>query len=226
MTAVGTKSPEILDYWRRFYAAHAAGVPMQPSDFAQQMRRDHGLTGLVVDIGTGSGRDALWIAGRATSVIACDATSEAVDLVRHAARVRRHTNIDVRRVNIGLPGDLAALSTAIGQWRTANQNDDESVTLYARFLLHAIPVEIEWALVAWARSVLHVGERFLLEYRTAELDADEYVFGSHYRRPVDPAEFIQVARQAGFSQVHTEMSRDFAVFGDERPLVARSTLEV
>jgi hypothetical protein len=93
---------------------------------------------------------------------------------------------------------------------------------YGRFLLHAIDESAQNSLIGFTASELSPGDFLALEYRVAELERGQYVYGDHYRRPVDPLTVEQQCRSTGFQSVKTEVSKDFAVLEEERPLIART----
>ena len=218
----GEPDTEQIDhYWQDFYShARAATVPQEPSDFASHCA-DLIVPGcLVIDIGTGTGRDALHFSRSGFPVLAVDAAPSAIDEVRAHAR---RDNLTLR-AECADAADLDACE-AISQTIESHRADATStagVTVYSRFFLHSVPRDVQQSMLRWVAGALSPGEQVLLEYRTDLLD--HYVFGSHFRRAVAPEQVHDDAGAAGLSVVTSEVSRDFAPFKDERPNVGRTTL--
>lgn len=207
-------------FWDHFYAADAmAAVPDGPTGFARYVAHNFRDVGLLVELGCGSGRDALWF-GRSTRfrVIATDASLVAISRLRGQIPSDRLT---VARVDLNCTESLNELLDTVEGLRS-DESVGERAMVYGRFLLHAIDEPAQRALLEFASKVLRPGDVLALEYRARKLNSGQYVFGDHYRRPVVPADFANACYSAGFSYVKTAVSDEFAVLGAERPLIGRT----
>lgn len=220
-----TLQAQIAKYWESFYARDS-GVPPSESDFARWVSQQIGSIDILVDFGCGTGRDSIWFAkSGAPHVIATDNAHAGLAAVRRRADDLGLPNLIVAQVDLNAPKSLAALKNSLAEVRatalTARETHLRTV-FYARFLLHAIEETAQEALLKFCAAELRAGDWLALEYRATELNAGNYVFGDHYRRPVDPELIEKSCIALGFSSVESVVSDEFAVLGDERPLVART----
>lgn len=70
-------------YWNKYY--NSCEVPELPSQFAVFVLGEINPTA-IIDIGCGSGRDALYFAGRGIPTIGIDGSASAVDLCNQKSR--------------------------------------------------------------------------------------------------------------------------------------------
>lgn len=206
------------DYWDSFYANAAdRTVPEEPSPFARWVGDQH-QTGSeaarpprIVDVGTGTGRDALWFSSCGFDVFGLDYSPQAVAL---AAR---------RASAAGLTAAFDLLDLYDDEQVTARaaQIAAPATSVYARFLVHAVEDTGRANLLALAATVCAGGSRSYLEFRTGKDAEARHVFGEHFRRFLDPSVVVDEAEQLGGTVVHHEEGHGLAVYGDEDPHVAR-----
>lgn len=207
------------DYWNRTYGR--VGKPIQPSSFAQSVI-ENGWIGpqvaAVVDLGCGTARD--------TAHVAQDRPGLGLDYShvvtgKNQEYWAERPNLTFRQADVR---DAAALEAVLKDFAAAHGGP---LALYSRFFLHAIDDEAESSLLKALKGALPSGSVALLEFRT-HLDRDlEKVFDDHYRRFVDPDDFVQRFLKAVPSQVrHQEAGRGLAPYKDEDPHVARLVLDV
>lgn len=208
------------EYWEDFYGDRASSLTPSPSAFAQEVATSLSDRQMLLELGSGSGRDFHLLRKHCGRSLATDASHAAVKMVRNALEAEQCEVASAEVFDVESAEDRDFLRTVLEEWR---QSFDMPFVFYARFFLHAIPLEAERHLLEWSWETLRPGEVFHLEYRAAEIDG-EYTFGRHYRRPVDPASVEELARLVGFSDAASRTSNDFARYGSERPLVARTRL--
>lgn len=211
--------PEASEYWREFYSSRPEQVPHEPSQFALSLSGVVPPDCTVIDIGCGTGRDSLWWARR-QPVLAVDGSAAALEFLDREAAKAGNLPVSIHQADLSDSASMRSLGATVDALRGAGAK----FSVYARFLLHAIPREAEFALLSWCKSTLAPGESVHLEYRASPLEPEEYVFGAHYRRPIDPIEVEAAARELGFAHATSQVSDGFAVFKGERPLVARTLL--
>jgi hypothetical protein len=200
-----------VTYWDEFYARQARAVPTEPSAFAcWVVERDPRPTALV-DIGSGTGRDSLWLSEQGIRVLGCDYSKSGVHYAAQRA-AERGSSAAFRRLNLY---DLRQmLATAA---RLAYDGDMDAV--YARFLVHALEDEGRQNLWRFSRSVLSGTQgRIYLEFRT---EATEHEFGEHFRRFVQPGVVRAELESYGFDIEHCEDRHGLAVHHSEDPRVCR-----
>ncbi|NMO03501.1 class I SAM-dependent methyltransferase [Gordonia sp. TBRC 11910] len=202
------------DHWWPFYFGQSQkSVPTEPSAFARWVDGRESPDTQIVDIGTGTGRDALWFARQGHQVLGLDyvpaATERAGILADEEglpARFKTLNLYDARQV-LGIGGELA--------------HRDEAPVLYGRFLIHALQDAGRKNLWRIARMALRRGGRFYLEFRTG-LDADaEHEFGEHFRRYLEPDAVVAEIEEAGGRVEYCEAGHGFAVYKQEDPHVCR-----
>lgn len=177
----------------------------------------------VVELGCGNGRDGLAIAQRASRYVGLDACPIAVGRFQDV----------VQSTELAASGRL---SVQQANFTTLDFNTfgegAKRLVLYSRFSLHSIDYEeaerlldnvaqistAPWVLVLEARTIFDtlygqgtkVGRH---EFRT-----------DHYRRFIDPDEFLANLTRR-FSVRYFEISKGFAPFGEEDPIVMRAEIQ-
>jgi len=211
----------ISRYWDDFYGTRT-DIPDAASSFAHWVADRLGGIDLLVEFGCGTGRDAIWFADfNAQFVVATDASQAALNQLESRAATLSLSNLTTLKTDLVHPRSLTELADAIAQVRNRFDSPVKKV-FYSRFLLHAITEVAQQNLITFIASQFRPGDIFVTEYRAAKLESDEYVFGTHYRRPVDPDQLAQMCRSSRFTRVDTCLSKDFAVHQTERPLVGRT----
>jgi len=196
--------------WDDFYARHARGrVPRQPSAFARWVEEHHPSERRLIDLGTGTGRDALYFARRGRPVTG-------LDFAPGYRRARRRAREQGWPVTFG---DLNLYDTrAVLAWGTALSRSEEPVDLYARFVWAVLEPLGRDNLVRLASMALRRGGLLFLEFRTgAEAEDPERSSATGS----DPAAVLAHLRAAGATIVSTTSGSGLAVLGDEDPDVCR-----
>lgn len=210
-TAPGGEDHEHRAYWERFYASAASSaVPQAPSAFAAWVAQRDEFEGPVVDVGTGTGRDALWFSGRGFDVLGLDYAESAV---ARAAAAAREQGVDARfdRLDLYHLGEVADVGERIAREVAPN-------AVYARFVVHALEDDGRGNLWRLARTALGSGGRLYLEFRVAET---AHVFGEHYRHFVASDLVADEIGAEGGRIEHHEVGYGLAVYKTEDPKVAR-----
>ncbi|HWL99909.1 MAG TPA: class I SAM-dependent methyltransferase, partial [Nocardioidaceae bacterium] len=200
-------------WWSFYFGRPRDAVPTEPSPFARWVHDREPPGSAIVDIGTGTGRDALWFARQKRDVLGLDyipaATERAGRQARDEdlpARFRTLNLYDTRQV-LAIGADLA--------------HRDEQPVLYGRFLIHALEDAGRHNLWRIASMCLRRGGRFYLEFRTGQ-DADaEHEFGEHFRRYLDPDTVVAEIEARGGQIEHREAGHGLAVYKHEDPHVCR-----
>jgi SAM-dependent methyltransferase len=209
------------EYWDRFYAgAVDRTVTDEPSAFAWWVHDQHAtaadaaLPVRLVDIGMGTGRDALWFSGRGYDVLGLDYSPKAVALAeRRAAAAGLTAGFDL--LDLYDDEQVASMAAALAA---------PSTTVYARFLVHAIEDLGRANLLALAATVCAGSGRLFLEFRTGKDAEALHVFGEHFRRFLEPSVVVDEVEELGGTVLHREEGHGLAVYGDEDPHVARLVL--
>ena len=198
-------------YWQLFYATKASKVPSDPSSFARWVAAREPRPTSLVDVGSGTGRDSLWLAGQGIDVLGCDYSTAGVSFAAERAR-EQQAAATFRRLNLY---DLRQ-SLTVGAL-LARERDTDAV--YARFLVHALENDGRHNLWRFSRSVLSgTRGRLYLEFRT---EATQHEFGEHFRQFVQPDVVVDELAGYGFGIEHCEDRHGLAVHNNEDPRVCR-----
>ena len=202
-------------YWNDFYADKARKFSLDlPSQFALFFLGEIERGTPIVDFGCGTGRDALYFAGVGSDVVGVDGSSSAVELCREKANDHGHHSARFVQGDLAAPETLALIRDDLR---------DASPALYARFFLHAITEEAEAAFLSIASEL--IGESiFALEFRTSRDAQQQKTTARHYRRFVDPLDFIRRAARYGLSPSYFVEGFGYAKFRSEDAHVARIIL--
>lgn len=199
-------------YWEDFYRSkRSAAVPEKPSAFARWVGERERASTFLVDIGSGTGRDALWFARSGYQVLGLDYARSAVDHARNAAEALS-ASFEVLDLY-----DLRQVLT-VGA-RLAHTTHPH--TLYGRFLLHALEDEGRHNLWRLAELALRAGGSLYLEFRTGKDAGASHAFGEHFRRFLDPDLVVDEVEARGGHVEHREEDHGLAVYRDEDPHVCR-----
>ncbi len=204
------------EYWQDFYSSDDVGrVPAAESDFARWVDRRLPAGAAVLDVGTGTARDARFFARSGRTVHAVDYSAAAV------ARGRALAGSEgwaagfevVNLADLHQVGSLAAGLDPSAGWH-----------LYARFLVHAIDDGARANLWLLAAAVARRGGECWFEFRTNRDEGVDHAFGEHFRRYLDPAVVVIEAKERDLQVLESVEGRGLAVYGDEDPWVARLRL--
>lgn len=199
-----------VNYWETFYRTKASKVPTEPSSFARWVTSRQPRPTSLVDIGSGTGRDSLWLSEQGIDVVGCDYSQAGVQYATDRAR-ERGCAATFRRLNLY---DLRQMLTA-----GALMARESADAVYARFLVHALEDEGRQNLWRLSRSALsRTHGRLYLEFRT---EATEHEFGEHFRQFVRPEVVCSELEAYGFELEHCEEGHGLAVHHNEDPRVCR-----
>jgi SAM-dependent methyltransferase len=198
-------------YWNDFYATHASAVPPGPSAFARWVAELEPAPSRLLDIGSGTGRDSLWLAEQGFTVAGYDYARNG--LIHAAAQAEeRGVQADFRHLNLY---DLREVLTAAA----LRPREQQAGVVYARFLVHALEADGRANLWRFSRNVLRAGlGRIYLEFRT---EPTKHAFGRHYRNFVQPDIVVDELLRYGFAVEHIENDHGLAVHGTEDPRTCR-----
>lgn len=199
-------------YWNSFYGNTKEFGLRIPSQFAVFIMNEYsGKLSKIVDLGCGNGRDAIFFAESGFKVFGVDASNEAIDLCRNINHPNAHFEcFDVHSNDI---------ESGISKWA----NDDIFI-LYARFFLHAITEIEEDKFFELARSQCIGDSAVAVEFRTNRDEGLNKVTGKHYRRYINPLDFIMKSAKYGFKPVYFTEGFGYAKYKSDDAHVARVIL--
>lgn len=203
-----------LRHWGDFYGSRAADrVPATPSPFATWVagRLEPGQE--VLDVGCGTGRDAVFLAEQGHRVTALDGSPRALQRSRRLAAER---GVRIRPTPLNL-NDLASALTSGARFAHAARPPE----IYARFLLDGIEPDTRQTFWRWCRMVQRRGGTTYLEFRTWQGTLRARAFPFHYRTLLDPRHVVAEIERAGGTVVHRSIGTGLAAFDGEDPRICR-----
>jgi pimeloyl-ACP methyl ester carboxylesterase len=204
-------------HWDAFNASPVERLPLRPSSFARWVHQHYPSSRPLVDLGTGTGRDASFFARTGREVVALDYSTQSVARSAHRAR------------QAGLratwePVNFYDARSTLAQGARLSRNE-EPPDLYARFTLHALSDPGRQNIWRLASMSLRRGGRFFAEFRTTEDRGLPKAFGDHFRNFLDPDQVVAEIEAAGGRVVHRTSGFGLAPFGPEDPHVCRLVAE-
>lgn len=201
-------------FWDTFNAKARREVPDEPTSFARWVAEQYPTDRPLVDLGTGTGRDALWFASdHRPHVIAVDYS---VGAVQRGATAGNDRELPVTFELLNFYDARATLTLGARLSRS-----EVPVDLYCRFTLHTLDFPGRQNLLRLASMSLRRGGYLFLEFRTPKDRRRPHAFGEHLRRYLRPATVVAQIEAAGGRVVHQEEGTGLAPFRDEDPYLCR-----
>lgn len=200
-------------YWKTVYSVQ--NEDLKPSLFAR-MVREHYVTPQqsLVELGCGTGRDAVFFANEGVSVTAIDQCENIINYLK-----KRHQHLVD---SVFIPADFTTLSDF------KNQFD----VVYSRFTLHSINETQEQHTLRWAHKNLHGGGYLCVEVRgqkneiykvgkKVEGESDAYIYNNHYRRFLNFKKFCESLEILNFRLDFAAETQGFAPYAGENETFIR-----
>jgi hypothetical protein len=213
------------EYWNNFYSNKNA--PVLKSPFASWLIKKIDFTNKnIVEFGSGNGRDTFFLKNKCKKIIAFDGSDKAVNISND--KLKKKSRIKGYRNNLVFK-KLAFTNKNIETGYKINFKVDIS---YSRFFIHALNSSQEKLLIKYISSIHKKGSFSAHEFRTLRDPLLKYkkhnknneVITDHYRRFIDPLKIIDLFNSHNLRTIFFEESKDFAIYGNDRPSVARIIL--
>lgn len=203
-------------YWNKYYGESGEfSAPLVPSQFAAFIASElTNKTTKIIDFGCGNGRDSAFFARHGFDVLSVDQSEAAINKCKKTATPKQHF-----------------ICSSIGEADLAQKIKDafvasgDDLTIYARFFIHAIDEPTQAKFLELCKELLEHSGRVALEFRTDKDQAQAKITPTHYRRFVNPAQFIHDAAIAGFKTKYFVEGFGFAKYANDDAHVARFILE-
>lgn len=201
-------------YWDEFYTSNHKHTPSQ---FCVCVLTEIEPDAIVVEFGSGNGRDAHYFASQGHITLAMDLSKEAVKYCKRLAESRKISHSIFTRGDLT---DRQAVEQHIRQAR--NISPGKEITFYSRFVMHTLDDTQEQQFLELLSESMKVGENLYLEFRTKEDESLGKHFGDHYRRFIDATEFgNSLVNKYKFELDYFIVGRGMAKFKEEDPYVSR-----
>jgi SAM-dependent methyltransferase len=201
------------DHWQDFYSSAAADrVPVEESTFARWVLDRVDGHPPILDIGTGTARDARFFAMKDHPVTGVDYCEAAVSRAQQLSAAEGWA----ARFSVVNLADLASIAAFV-----ESMDWGRGWHLYARFLVHAIDDSARANLWTVAALVARHGGECWLEFRTEQDAGVEKVFGEHFRRYLRAEDVVTELRARGLEVREQVEGQGLAPHRNEDPWVAR-----
>lgn len=206
------------EYWEGFYKKF--GLIAQ-SSFAELVVGLVPRPNLILDLGCGNGRDSLYFARETQAhILALDSSKVAIQKLKtETKKAAIKSRISAEKYDFE-SDSVIDLDEGI----VPNSLAEQTIVVYARFLVHALTQEGEegfWRLVDSFLAKDPASLYLALEYRTprdAELPKQT---PTHYRRYAEPAELREKAEKRGLSVFLEEEGTNLSVYGSDNAFLCR-----
>ena len=199
-------------YWDEYYK-NKDSVHTEPSLFAHYIYNNYLDTNSnIIDIGCGTGRDAIFFANNKINVLA-------VDQCNYLANISENKKFKF------LCADFTKLDH-LGFFDG----------IYSRFSLHAITDKEEDSLLNWMQNSLKIGGKIYIEARSTKNELFKkgipvknikncYILNNHKRRFIDSKDFCTKLKSFNLNIVECIESNNFAPNKDENQIFMRIVAE-
>ena len=201
-------------FWDTFNAKAKREVPDEPTSFARWVADRYPADRPLIDLGTGTGRDALWFASEHGREVT--AVDYSVGAVNRGGAVSDDRDLPVAFELLNLYDQRAVLALGARLSRA-----EVPVDLYCRFTMHTLDFPGRQNVLRLASMSLRRGGHLFLEFRTPKDRRRPHAFGEHMRRYLRPSTVAAQIEAAGGRVVHQEEGTGLAPFRGEDPYLCR-----
>lgn len=203
------------NYWNNYYKTQSENsAPTIPSQFCVFIANEFSnLKPTIIEFGCGNGRDAFFFGNSDFNVIAMDSSEDGINICKQVG----HEKINFVAAEISAKNLKDSIIELSG--------NSSSRLLYSRFFLHAINESQEIDFLDLASKVCKENDHFALEFRTNKDEALSKITPKHYRRYINPLEFISKVQKNGFDVVYFLEGFGFAKYKSDDAHVARIILK-
>jgi hypothetical protein len=202
-----------LPHWQEFYKGAHLRIPAGPSSFASWAAERMEPDSPIVELGSGTGRDAIWFAQQGHHTIGSDFCGAARTVANAATR---EAGVQVSYRGINLESLHSSLVTAA---RFAHA--PRARHIYARGLIDALAPTGRVGLWRFCSIAGRPGGLTFLEFRTNAARYQRKFFPRHLRTFAVPAEIIAEIESHGGTVVERVQGRGLARLGRENPTICR-----
>lgn len=201
------------EYWDKFYAASHRHVPSQ---FCVCMVTELPSDSIVVELGSGNGRDAMYLASRGHIIVATDLSEQAIKSSSEVAIERGLNHATFVQSDLT---DSKSVNHVVALAR--EQVKGGNVVFYSRFIMHSLDDDQELKFLSILTNSMAAGEVVYFEFRSKEDEGLEKVHKGHFRRYVDTDIFKQRLLDLGFDIEYSITGMGMAKYKTEDPFVSR-----
>jgi len=201
------------DYWDNFYKSNFKHTPSQ---FCVCVLTEIPDNAVIVELGSGNGRDSLYFSSQGHETIALDLSHEAIASCNDVSSKRNVEHATFIQADLTSSQDV---SQAISLAR--KKSEGKPIIFYSRFVMHSLDDKQEQALLKILSDCLQKNEKIYFEFRSKEDENLDKHFGGHYRRYVETDIFLQRLTDLGFNTQYNHIGQGMAKYKEEDPFVIR-----
>ncbi len=205
------------DYWDNFYKSNFRHTPSQ---FCVCVLTEIPDDAVIVELGSGNGRDSHYFASQGHQTIALDLSHEAIESCKKESEQKNIKHATFVQADLSKLDDV---SQAISLARAKAQN--KTIVFYSRFVMHSIDDEQEVKFLDILSNCMQPGESVYFEFRSKEDAELDKHFGGHYRRYVDTDVFKHRLNDLGLKINYNLIGQGMAKYKEEDPFVVRIIAE-
>ena len=201
-------------YWNSFYGNFQRHTPTQ---FCVSVITDLAPGSVIVELGSGNGRDAHYFASQGFITVAMDLSSAGIDSCKEYAQSKGIHH------SLFFQGDLTdeeSIQQVVNEARSRSTSG--AVVFYSRFVMHSIDDEQQESFLNGLAQCVEQNDTAYFEFRSKEdADLDKH-YGGHFRRYVDTKSFEQaLVSIANLTPEYSITGQGMARFKEEDPFVSR-----
>jgi tellurite methyltransferase len=202
------------NYWDSFYTNNQKHTPSQ---FCVCVLTEIEPETVIVELGSGNGRDSHYFASQGHITIAMDLSHQAIKSCKELAASRNTEHSTFFQGNLANEKEV---SLVIMQAR--EQSGNATIAFFSRFVMHSMDEDEELAFLATLSRKMLPGESIYFEFRSKEDAELKKYYGGHYRRYIDTEKFKQLlSTEFGFDITYSITGRGMAKYKEEDPFVSR-----
>ncbi|MCF6287722.1 MAG: class I SAM-dependent methyltransferase [Proteobacteria bacterium] len=209
-----TKDIELnKEYWDKFYQSNFKHTPSQ---FCVCVLTEIPDNVVILELGSGNGRDSLYFASQGYQTIALDLSSQAIESCNKASVERNIEHVTFIQADLSKLKDVNK-AVSIARSKAANAK----IVFYSRFVMHSLDDAQEIEFLNNLSTYMQADELIYFEFRSKEDAKLDKYFGGHYRRYIDTDNFIQRLNNLNFKINYQLVGQGMAKYKAEDPFVAR-----
>jgi tellurite methyltransferase len=209
-------------YWNNYYLQHGKDKGINKHSSFAKFSLDNFFTEKslnIVELGSGNGRDAIFLAHHGHNVIAIDQSTVAIDIEKQSL------NAEVAQY----------LHTKALDFIQENYTQYEKIdAFYSRFTIHSITKDDEALLLPKVYNALNSNGLFCIEVRTTKdplfgvgkaCGENTFITDNHRRRFIDSKVFREQALALGFKELYFTEEDNLSIYKNDNPVLMRIILE-
>lgn len=201
-------------YWDEFYKRSHRDTPSQ---FCVSILPELKENTVIVELGSGNGRDSHYFANQGHIAVGMDLSHEAVKSCEDEAKSRNIVHSSFYQGDITQGEDVDKVVE-----HARGLSGGEAIVFYSRFVMHSLDDEQEYCLMKVLSECMEENELVYFEFRSKEDAELEKLFGGHFRRFIDTDAFKKsLIEEFGFSIDYSITGKGIAKFKQEDPIVSR-----